>query len=420
MITPAYGMTATERVLPRLALDFTTASLDPRVTVTRALNTATVINSSGLVATVNANLPRFDYDPSTLACRGLLIEESRSNAILYSEDFSNGNWAKTGVTIGSNAVVAPDGNTTADNVVEDGSTGLHIAQQFFTFANATAYTFSVFVKPSLRTWVQIFLPTAAFGAAQGGYFNLSGAGSLGNATGTPTSRTITALPNGWYRCTVTATSTAAAGGNVGVAAASANGTNSYAGSNGSTALTLWGADLEVGGFATSYIANLATGSTTRNADQVAMTGTNFSSWYNASEGTLMAEASTFSNAAADKFVANINNNGFPNRILMNFSATNNFSASVVSNSVSQVSGTNGVATTLNTPIKMCFATKLDNFAWSQSGVAPSTDSLGAMPVTVDRLWIGSAFTSTFLNGHMRQIKYWPQRLINAEVQAFSK
>ena len=120
MITPAYGMTATERVLPRLALDFTTASLDPRVTVTRALNTATVINSSGLVATVNANLPRFDYDPSTLACRGLLIEESRSNAILYSEDFSNGNWAKTGVTIGSNAVVAPDGNTTADNVVEDG------------------------------------------------------------------------------------------------------------------------------------------------------------------------------------------------------------------------------------------------------------------------------------------------------------
>jgi hypothetical protein len=56
MITPAYSPTATERVLPRMALDFTTAVLDSRVTVTRALNTATAINSSGFVAIVNANL----------------------------------------------------------------------------------------------------------------------------------------------------------------------------------------------------------------------------------------------------------------------------------------------------------------------------------------------------------------------------
>ena len=44
MITPAYSFTAMERVLPRLALDFTTASLDSRVTITRALNTATRFN----------------------------------------------------------------------------------------------------------------------------------------------------------------------------------------------------------------------------------------------------------------------------------------------------------------------------------------------------------------------------------------
>ena len=75
MITPSFALTATERVLPRLALDFTTASLDPRVTFTRALNTATRINSSGLVETVNADTPRFDYtlNPGG-ACKGLLIE----------------------------------------------------------------------------------------------------------------------------------------------------------------------------------------------------------------------------------------------------------------------------------------------------------------------------------------------------------
>ena len=57
MITPSYSLTATERVLPKLALDFTTASLDARVTFTRTGNTATVVNSSGYVVPINANLP---------------------------------------------------------------------------------------------------------------------------------------------------------------------------------------------------------------------------------------------------------------------------------------------------------------------------------------------------------------------------
>jgi hypothetical protein len=54
---------------PRLALDFTGANLDPCITFTRAANTATVTNSAGLIAPINADLPRFDYDPITLACR---------------------------------------------------------------------------------------------------------------------------------------------------------------------------------------------------------------------------------------------------------------------------------------------------------------------------------------------------------------
>ena len=101
MITPAYSPTATERVLPRLALDFTTASLDPRVTVTRALNTATRVNSSGDVEVVSANLPRFDFDPTTLVCKGLLIEETRTNLLRYSEAFDNVYWtpARASVTL---------------------------------------------------------------------------------------------------------------------------------------------------------------------------------------------------------------------------------------------------------------------------------------------------------------------------------
>ena len=70
--------------MPRLALDFTTATLDPRITFTRSGNTATVTNSSGVIALVNADIPRFDYNPATLVCNGLLIEESRTNVLLNS------------------------------------------------------------------------------------------------------------------------------------------------------------------------------------------------------------------------------------------------------------------------------------------------------------------------------------------------
>lgn len=84
MITPAYSITATERVLPNFAVDFTTAVADPRMTTTRAGNTATRTNASGNLEIVNANLPRFDFNPVTLQCRGLLSEDTATNILLNS------------------------------------------------------------------------------------------------------------------------------------------------------------------------------------------------------------------------------------------------------------------------------------------------------------------------------------------------
>lgn len=84
---------------PKFSLDFTTASLDSSVAFSRAGNTATVVNSSGYVVGINANLPRFDYSPVTKVCNGLLIEEARTNAYLQSADFSQAIWVKTNGTV---------------------------------------------------------------------------------------------------------------------------------------------------------------------------------------------------------------------------------------------------------------------------------------------------------------------------------
>lgn len=84
MFTPSYSLTATERVLPNFAIDFTTGVVDPRIVTSRAGNTATRINASGVIELVNADLPRLDFDPVTLACRGLLSEGATTNLLLNS------------------------------------------------------------------------------------------------------------------------------------------------------------------------------------------------------------------------------------------------------------------------------------------------------------------------------------------------
>ncbi len=76
-------------IMIALNLDFTVPSLDPRITFARAGSTATAVDASGFVSVLNADAPRFDFDPVTLACRGLLIEESRQNRATYSSDLAS-------------------------------------------------------------------------------------------------------------------------------------------------------------------------------------------------------------------------------------------------------------------------------------------------------------------------------------------
>jgi hypothetical protein len=69
---------------PSLDLSFMTpGTLDPRIAFTRA-STATYFDATGTMQTAAANTPRWDYNPTTLALNGLLIEEARTNSVLNS------------------------------------------------------------------------------------------------------------------------------------------------------------------------------------------------------------------------------------------------------------------------------------------------------------------------------------------------
>lgn len=331
MITPTYASTATERVLPRMALNFTTAVTDSRVATVRAGNTATRTNSGGVIEIVNANLPRYDFSPTTLVCLGQLIEESRTNLFLNS--LINGTSLSTQTVVVTNV----------------------------------AHTISFYGT---------------------GTITLSGAATA-TVTGTgayPNRQTLTFTPIvGGLICTVT-------------------GSVQYA-------------QLEVGAFATSFIPTTVA-SVTRNADVVSMTGTNFSDWYNASEGAILGRFSSQSTSSTGVEIrATAGNTDFI-RLSRNSSTAY---VRIFSGSVEQVSIFPAITgSSWSTGVSVLAAYKVNSFATSASGTATGTDNLGAVPVSPTNMNIGTSAAGGYINGHMQRISYWPQRIINAEVQAFSK
>lgn len=336
MISPSYSLTATERVLPRLALDFTTAALDPRVTFTRSGNTATVIDSAGVIVAVNADIPRFDYDPVTLACKGLLIEESRTNVLL--------------------------------NSLLDGTS---LATQ------------SVTVTAAART-------LSFYGT---GAVVLSGAHSA-TVTGTgayPTRTTLTFTPSaGTLTLTVTG--------------------------------TVQFAQLELGAFPTSFIPTSAS-QVTRTADIATMTGSNFSDWYNSSEGTFVATYETPSSVAVNSNRILSINNGVGNRILALFASSSSLRQLVSSSGTTQASSTLNVTSVTGFVNTIALTYKLNEFFSSANGGAVSIDTLGNLPIGISNIVFGSFEDGTgsfALNGYIKKVNYYKQSVTTSETQAFSK
>ena len=244
---------------PSLNLDFAnSATLDPRITFTRGTN-ATYTGSDGLVKnTAGINSPRFDWDPVTRECKGLLIEEARTNLWTYSNDFDNAYWTKTNGAISANATTAPDGTTTADKFVEAATTAnKEVARGSLTVVAGTSYTISIYAKAVERTAFRLGAATSYFTGSTSAFFELSN-GTIPFANqGGFTASTITSVGNGWYRCTATFVPTVSGSSFSLYHTLMSGSTSGYLG-DGTSGMFFWGAQLEEGAFATSYIPSSVT------------------------------------------------------------------------------------------------------------------------------------------------------------------
>lgn len=255
---------------------------------TRA-TTATTIGSTGLVLKgIAAGVARAYYDPTTLECRGLLVEGARTSLILRSEEFDSPSWGKTDTTATADAAISPDGTQNADLLTE-GSAGTAQVTQGVTATADANYACSKYLKRGNHDWLRLRVVNGANFVHV--WANLATGAVGSNAVGgtaTLVRAYSQAHPNGWYRFTVVANiGSGATAINFGTISADGDASNTRV--NGGTRYQ-WGAQFEDNSnFSSSYIPTTSA-SVTRNLDQLTylIAGNVLDT-----QGWAYAEASTF-------------------------------------------------------------------------------------------------------------------------------
>jgi hypothetical protein len=403
-----------------------TARKGPTPTFTRA-STATFVGSNGLIQTAAINAPRFDHDPVTGDCRGLLIEESRTNALQHSANFKNTtssnyweNLSATTVTV--DQITSPDGGLNADLL----STSATAFDCFFRRANfwagSTQYTYSVFLKqgPSNHRYVGLYIG-AGVGALKFPFFDFDNPTVVripsGVLVGAINSTRVDAYPNGWYRVIVTFTTAATpASLYCGAYISTSDGVipaSSVAGLD----VYVWGLQSELGAFPTSYIPT-TTASVVRSADVCSITGSDFSGFYNQSEGSFACNYSIPAGFTGNRYAASIEDavggtqNGFV------FRNTNRASSFIAGGGYDS---TIGAATTTVDKHILAYS-GLSEFVYVKNSVVGTTTGSGTRnPSLTIRMSIGSleGFSSFTLCGHIASIRYYRKRLPNAKLQSLT-
>lgn len=381
------------------------------VTFTRA-STATFVGSNGLIQSAAIDAPRFDYDPVTLAAKGLLIEEGRANLLLQSEDFAT-TWAVTNSSITTNATTSPAGTATADKLVENTATSTHfVNQSIASFTSGTAYSFSLYVKAAERTQLQVEHGVAAFGGtAPKATFNLSTLTVTLTGGGTSHTASITDAGLGWYRIisSLQATATAAAATNIYLMDGVGN--RSYTG-DGTSGLFIWGAQMETGNFPTSYIPTTTT-SLTRSAD-VAQVNT-ITPWFNATEGTLYGQATVPSAVLAGRVIASLGRSTPTTsdmHVQISRAADGRRIATINETSTQFQYAPAGAVTST----KGALAYKENDSQAAFDGAASAVDTVCLVASALTTMYIGNLDSANGnLNGHIQRITYYPRRLTQAEL-----
>lgn len=367
------------------------------------------------------------YNPYTGKNTGALLEPASTNLATYSEQFDNAAWSKNNSTVTANQAYSPDGLLTADRLVDNTTNASHNVYFMRTASNETV-TFSCFIKAGEYTKVQLQLSNFVTASSNATYDLAAGtviAVSADNADYTNAKAFILPYPNGWYRCILTSTKGVVNTNNHAVITL-VNSLNqgSFAGT-GISGFYIWGAQVEMGASATSYIPTIAS-TVTRAADSGSSTAAtrladncyiNVGSWYNQTEGTVYVSNQILWSPTTSMWprvwqLEGFNPNTDRTTIFYNQSPTQYCIDSVVNNVGLQL---NYVATiTANSTVSSSVSYKLNASSYSFNGAAIQQDTACNI-INATRLILGCHnLGAGYLNGTIAKFYYWPKKLADTD------
>ena len=353
------------------------------------------------------DVPRLDYTNSS--CPSILVEPQRTNVLTYSEQFDNADWTKTNVTITANSTIAPSGLQNADTIASNSAASANI-YQVKSASSSTTYTASVFVKKdNNESRFPEFVLRTEFTSYSEIYVQLNtktGASTIRFQNGTA-SKSVESFGDYW-RVILTVTNIADAQIVFRIVPAATNVFGTFNPQIGS--IIAWGAQLEAGSYATSYIPTIAS-SVTRNADVISKTG--ISSLIGQTEGTILFDIYIESPTATDnENILNIDNGSFGNTIYIQKTASSTIGAEMYSGGSVQASFSK--TSIVKGRYKCAFAYANNNTAFFVNGVqVGSTDTSCSVPAT-SRLQLGQGALGTSV-GNINTTAIWKERLSNTEL-----
>jgi len=416
-----------------LSLDFTTGVLDPRITFTRTASTCSFINSQGFVEIVTAaNIPRFNYDSALMTPRGLLIEQASTNLQRYSEAFTAGTYwgynATTPTTESSD--INPKGTTGSISFAPSSNGGSRFLGAFATgLTTSSFYTFSIWLKAKGTANAE-FIAFNSSGTISSNIVILSqplGASAVVSNTPGIVPRISGLSSTGWTRVAIT-TSAALGGTGTGNFFIYPDNTSSQTTAQ---SLFVWGAQLEAGISATSYIPTTTNTVLRQQDNAIIAAGTAFNDWYTGGlNGTFFADWYGGVAGASGTQRTVLATDDVTNKHLHLFQAASATGTGVMTlanqGGGSSISTSNGITSAgARSKSAFSYATSAMNICLNNGTVASGT----VTGFTVAPTWLslggqstsGTAITgtTTMLNSSIRAIKYWPTVLPNTTLQSLT-
>lgn len=383
--------------------------------------TATYIDKAGVLRTAAIDEPRFER-------QGLLIEGQATNNLRYSGDLNNAVWTVAQGT--RSAQTAPDGSSGAVKFVPNATAATHLISQVFAATAGQTYTMSIFVKAAELTKCIVQIGNFASQTnPQAVRVDLEAKTAVGTVDQSRVS--ITELADGWFRVSCTATVMAGASNTnliIGVLAADNSWSSTSAG-DGTSGFYVWGAQLETGTLATSYIPTAAS-AVTRAADDCTLQRSGNDNYF----GPVTIAAEVHCNGQSVASGSTSDRRG----VLSGYPSSGEYIVAMIDNSVSGPgkfafafggANFNFHETRIDdggAHYVCCRTTTLENITFVDGVAANSATptvkpAKGAVTAANETLYIGrgagaSAPGQRMLNGHIRNLRIWHRALSDNQVK----